>query len=584
MFKKVIAFALTLLLLVASMPINSVFAMPTGGQRQIVFGESGGYIGTHFYLTSQDVGELRRMYNAYSTASEIKTFLTLMFGTINPVSFVAKATLSSNISSHISRMETVALAGNGVVVTIHSRGRTVSSVRSQAGTGSFFSDLPSDVIIRASAYPSEAGVARGYRASEGGWADVRILQVRRGWEFAGWYEEDEQIGSDMILRFEATHHRDLEARFKRIEGEDTLQPQQPQPQPPVTGFTTTPMVSAGRIPSPGGGVSTALHSDGTVWTWGSNLNSVLGDWHRGMRDHAPLQLLGLDNVTAISVSSSTALVLRNDGTVWSWGFNGSTTGNQRDLLGRGVDFRATRSTDTPGQVVGLSNITAVVNGGNAMFALRGDGTVWAWGSNWRNQLNVGSSEASIAVPMQVLGLSNIVAITPFAAVRSDGTVWQWDSNNLQPTQVEGLSNITDIVGTGNLAALRSDGTVWSRPHRDVPYAQLPNLSNITEISLGLALRNDGTVWQWGVGPRGGSLTDPLQVSSLNNIIAISSSGMESDAINEDHFLAVRSDGTVWGWGVNGAGQLGFESSSGVYYHSNPVQVGVMVGGKYLNLQ
>jgi alpha-tubulin suppressor-like RCC1 family protein len=71
----------------------------------------------------------------------------------------------------------------------------------------------------------------------------------------------------------------------------------------------------------------------------------------------------------------------------------------------------------------------------------------------------------------------------------------------------------------------------------------------------LALKSDGTVWAWGengVGQLGdGTTTDrysPVQVQSLNNIIAIT--------VGPSSSFAVESDGTVWGWGYHGFGLLG----------------------------
>jgi alpha-tubulin suppressor-like RCC1 family protein len=74
-------------------------------------------------------------------------------------------------------------------------------------------------------------------------------------------------------------------------------------------------------------------------------------------------------------------------------------------------------------------------------------------------------------------------------------------------------------------------------------------------SWGLALRSDGTVWGWGAGisgnlgyPNIGFSTVPIQVPGLSNIVAVSA------GINQG--LALRSDGTVWAWGSNQYGQLG----------------------------
>jgi alpha-tubulin suppressor-like RCC1 family protein len=71
----------------------------------------------------------------------------------------------------------------------------------------------------------------------------------------------------------------------------------------------------------------------------------------------------------------------------------------------------------------------------------------------------------------------------------------------------------------------------------------------------LALKADGTVWGWG-GNSQGQLGDnsqterssPVQVSGLTNVVAI--------AVGSTHSLALKADGTAWAWGNNGTGQLG----------------------------
>ena len=59
---------------------------------------------------------------------------------------------------------------------------------------------------------------------------------------------------------------------------------------------------------------------------------------------------------------------------------------------------------------------------------------------------------------------------------------------------------------------------------------------------------------------------PVQVSSLSGVIAV--------AGGYDHSLALKSDGTVWAWGIMGSGQLG----DGTYTNrTTPVQVSSLSG-------
>jgi hypothetical protein len=99
------------------------------------------------------------------------------------------------------------------------------------------------------------------------------------------------------------------------------------------------------------------------------------------------------------------------------------------------------------------------------------------------------------------------------------------------------------------------------------------LSDIVDIDAGicfsLALKSDGSVWAWGVNDRGQIGIEifpksnvPVQVTGLSDIIAIDAGGY--------HSLALKSDGTVWAWGWNRYGQLGKVTSSD--YSSRAIQV------------
>ena len=89
----------------------------------------------------------------------------------------------------------------------------------------------------------------------------------------------------------------------------------------------------------------------------------------------------------------------------------------------------------------------------------------------------------------------------------------------------------------------------------------------------LALKSDGTVWAWGLNWYGqlgdgspNSSATPVPVSSLTGVIAL--------AAGEQHSLALKSDGTVWAWGWNFYGQLGDGSTTN---RKIPVQVSGLSG-------
>ena len=259
----------------------------------------------------------------------------------------------------------------------------------------------------------------------------------------------------------------------------------------------------------------------------------------------PVQVEGLRDIVAISAGWTHSLALRSDGTVWAWG------DNRYGQLGDGTTIDRT----VPVQVKGLRDVFAISAGGDHSLALCSDGTVWAWGYNGYGQLGDGTT-VDRTVPVQVKGLRDVVAISGGAwhslALRSDGTVWAWGDNKCGMLRPDGtpvgpwVDHRCGQLGIGTAIA-----------NSAIP-VQVQWLNDVIAISAGawysLALRSDGTVWAWGINASrqlgdGTNINrnSPVRID-LRDIVAISAGG--------GHSLALRSDGTVWGWGDNGSGQLG----------------------------
>ncbi|HEX6043240.1 MAG TPA: NF038122 family metalloprotease [Pyrinomonadaceae bacterium] len=188
--------------------------------------------------------------------------------------------------------------------------------------------------------------------------------------------------------------------------------------------------------------------------------------------------------------------------------------------------------------------------GNHVLALR-RGTVWAWGNNHFGQLGDGTNTDRLT-PVQVDDLMSVVDIDAghnySMALKNDGTVWTWGDND-----------------HGSLGIGTATPTSLNRA------TKVPSLSSVVAISAGsghaLALKSDGTVWSWGSNALGylglGTLDSdphptPTQIPGLTGIVAI----FGGDGIS----FALNADGTVFGWGTRGSGQLGdgtlsFESVS-----------------------
>ena len=270
--------------------------------------------------------------------------------------------------------------------------------------------------------------------------------------------------------------------------------------------------------------------------------------------------------------------------VYGWG------GNEYGALGTG-DYNPASA--APGKVYGLSGVVQVAAWADTGYALTDDGRVWAWGINYGGQLGNGWRAGKSVVPVPVLGLDDVVAIDAGIAVRSDGTVWAWGGIPAGgydvPAQVPGLTDVTAVsAGSGVAYALKSDGTVWSwgfngfgalgtgNPDESTwttTPAQVAGLTGVREIDStlygALALKTDGTVWGWGDnrqgqvghGTAGGNGCYNLPPTAVNcsynaPVQVVDLTGVTAIGADSVHGFAVLGDGTAWAWGSNYSGDLG----------------------------
>ena len=164
--------------------------------------------------------------------------------------------------------------------------------------------------------------------------------------------------------------------------------------------------------SAGAGHSIALLSDGTAKAWGWNFYGQLGDGFSGYQGNGdervsavPVTVKNVASGTQLSAGYAHNLILKSDGTLLSWGNNfygqlGRSTSSANDGLAANV-------TDISGAVFG--NVQTISAGSGHNLVIRSDGTIWSWGYNEFGSLGLGTTNNEIA-PQQVPNLINAQAI------------------------------------------------------------------------------------------------------------------------------------------------------------------------------
>jgi alpha-tubulin suppressor-like RCC1 family protein len=343
----------------------------------------------------------------------------------------------------------------------------------------------------------------------------------------------------------------------------------------------------------------ALKADGTLWAWGRDDNGQLGDGTTdGNVNSSPVQV-GTDTWRSIAASQYHSLAVRTDGTLWAWGFNGDSQ------LGDGT----TTQRAVPTQIGSLTTWRSVAAGSFALHgvAIRTDGTLWAWGRNVNNQLGNGTATVSRS-PVQIGSATTwkqaVVGPTYTVALRTDGTLWGWGNNDYgqlgdgsttnqaTPAQM-GTVTTWQALSTGNYhtLALRTDNSVWAfgwNSDGQLGSPDAPNPLHATPTQVGTALdwaaaavgsdftvatKTTGELLSWGE-----NISGQLgQGSALKMILptpapVAGAATWQRGSAGLRHGAGIRSDGSLWGWGQNGNGQTG----QGSAFNNPPVSTPVPV--------
>jgi alpha-tubulin suppressor-like RCC1 family protein len=341
----------------------------------------------------------------------------------------------------------------------------------------------------------------------------------------------------------------------------------------------------------------------TVWCWGANNLGQLGNGTR-LDSAKPLQVPGLQDVTAITAGGDHSCALLDDGSIQCWGAGelgqlgqgrfadslepvavaglttaalsvaagrthtcattddgkvrcwGSNASGQLSRPTTGVD--AVASSRLPLLIPGLAGSTVVLGaGGDHTCAARAQGTPRCWGANAQGQLGNGTAGA-VGTALDVQGLSgSVVALaggnTHSCAILDTGAMFCWGSNTLGELGTGTASTAPSLIAVQVTSLTGRDFTALS-------------LGDKFSCALApLRVQQVGTAVCWGQNTNGelgqdslgagddvglASSAAPLEVRTIGlfDFVAIGS--------GDNHSCAIDSTDRIRCWGVNADGQLG----------------------------
>ena len=167
---------------------------------------------------------------------------------------------------------------------------------------------------------------------------------------------------------------------------------------------------------------TAIKTDGTLWCWGEAGYGQLGD-NSEIRKSSPVQTCAFGtNWKQVSCGIKSTAAIKTDGTLWCWG---------RGDYGQLGDNTSVNRSSPVQTIAGGTNWKQVSAGYEHTAAIKNDGTLWCWGYNYKGQLGDNTTLYRSSPVQTIARGTNWKQVScggATTAIKTDGTLWVWGRN------------------------------------------------------------------------------------------------------------------------------------------------------------